>query len=360
MNSSTFTRATAACLAATAVLAFSCGGGGEAKRPSSHGEPLPVRAVEVASAAWTGGSVVSATVQAVRQAGPGTVLMGRVDRIVHREGDRVRAGAVLARIESREVVARVAQAEAGVAAARANEENARLMKERMVRLLAKDAAPRKGLDDAVAGYEAARAGRAAAEEAVAAARMYESYANVTAPFDGVVTSRRVEAGDMVAPGMPLFTVEDLSRMKVEAQIPESRLAGLGPGASVEVDVPGAGGGRSATVDAVLPAADPVTRTFTVRVVLDNSDGALRSGMFARLRLPSSGEAAPVVPRGSLVRSGPLTGVFVVEQGVARLRWLSLGEERGDEVRVLAGLRAGERVVADPPASLEDGRAVEVR
>jgi RND family efflux transporter MFP subunit len=285
-----------------------------------------------------------------------------VDRVLRREGDRVRSGEVLARVESREVTARLEQAEASVAAASAMERNARLMKERMGRLLAKQAATQKNLDDATAGYEAAAASLKAAEEGVRTARMYVAYSAVAAPFDGVVVERRVEEGDTAAPGMPLFVVEDTSRMKVEAQVPETALVGRRIGDPVEIEVDAAGGGvRRATLSEILPTADPRSRTRAVRALLDNSDGALRSGMFARMRLSGEEGKAVAVPETALVRRGPLTGVFVVDpREVARLRWVTLGEARDGRAEILTGLSAGERIVTEPPAGLEDGRRIEAR
>jgi hypothetical protein len=96
----------------------------------------------------------------------------------------------------------------------------------------------------------------------------------------------------------------------------------------------------------------------VRVVLDNTDGALRSGAFARLSLGEPAAPAVVVPEAALVRRGPLTGVFVVDDGgFARLRWLSPGAIRDGRVAILAGLAVGERYVEAPPAELADGRRV---
>ena len=147
-----------------------------------------------------------------------------------------------------------------------------------------------------------------------------------------------------------------------AQVPESALRGLSVGSPVEVVVDSAGvASRPGTLAEILPSADPRSRTFTVRAVLDNADGALRSGMFARLRLPGAEESRVAVAEGAVVRRGPLTGVFVVDEGgIARLRWITTGETREGRVEVLTGLSEGERVVTAPPASLEDGRRVEVR
>jgi RND family efflux transporter MFP subunit len=197
---------------------------------------------------------------------------------------------------------------------------------------------------------------------VKAARVAYGSAQVTAPFAGTVTEKRVEAGDTAAPGMPLFVVEDTSKMKVEASLPESSLAGLSVGRAVEVVVDSAGGGaRPGVLSEILPAGDPRSRTFTVRVVLDNADGALRSGMFARLMIEKGSRSALVVPGSALVRRGPLTGLFVADEaGVARLRWITAGETRDGKVEVLTGLKTGERFVQSPPASLEDGGKIEVK
>jgi cobalt-zinc-cadmium efflux system membrane fusion protein len=162
--------------------------------------------------------------------------------------------------------------------------------------------------------------------------------------------------------MPLFVVEDTSRMKIEAQVPETAIRGLAAGDPVEVEVNAAGDGvRRATLSEILPAADPRSRTFTVRALLDNADGTLRSGMFARLRLGGEEGKAVAVPETALVRRGPLTGVFVADgQDVVHLRWVTVGASRDGRVEVLTGLVAGERIATEPPAGLEDGRRVEAQ
>lgn len=357
-------RTLAAALAGIVVLLAAACGGGHEPPAREAGPPVAAPVATVGEIAWTGGLEVTAGIEPFRRATPGTVLMGRVEAILKAEGDRVRAGDVLARIASGDVAARRAQAEAGVAASRAMEENARRTRERMERLHARQAASDKNLEDAVAGHDAALAQLRAAEEGLLAAGVYVDYAAVKSPFDGVVTARNVEKGDMAAPGMPLFVVEDTARMKVVAQVAESGAAGLRAGAPAEVVVSSLGDEiRYGVVDEILPSADPRSRTFTVRVVLDNADGRLRSGMFARLRLPGkagSGASAVVVPEGAIVRRGPLTGVFLVDDGgIARLRWVTLGGSREGAFEVLTGLRAGERIVTAPPAELEDGRVVNV-
>ncbi len=346
-------------LATVAALSVSCGTPSGETRPETA-PPLSVAVETTASVPSSGGLEATGNVEAARRASPGTILAGRVTRIVKREGQRVRQGETLARVESGDVAARVAQAEAAVVGAQAAETNARLMRDRLERLVAKQAASPKSLEDAVAGHDAARANLHAAEEGVRAARVMLGYGEVRAPFDGVIEQRLVEEGDTASPGMPMFVVVDTARMKLEAALPESSARGLVAGRAVAVVVDGTdGASRDATLSEILPASDPATRTVTARVLLDNTDGALRPGMFARVRFPGDGPPIVFVPATAIVRRGPLTGVFVVDDNVAHLRWISLGASLNGRVEVASGLGAGERIVTAPAEELADGRRVEI-
>jgi RND family efflux transporter MFP subunit len=348
---------------AIALIAAACGGGGHAPDKT---DTRPVVAVQLGTALeeeWATGSEVTAGVLPLYRATPGTVLMGRVDRVMVEEGDRVRKGQTLAHIESRDVAAKLAQARAGVAAARAMEKNAKSMVDRMARLHSRKAASDKDLEDAEAGYEAAQANLEAAEEAVKVAEVYVDYSEVTAPFSGWVVEKRVEVGDMASPGMPLFVIDDISKVKIEAQVPESTASRLAIGDPVEIEFQG--DYFRGELSEMLPAADPRSRTFTVRALLDNPDGRLRPGMFARLRLDGEARPTVAVPTSAIVHKGPLTGVFVAvgldsERATAGLRWITLGRTRDGSVEVLTGLAAGERYVVEPTSQLRDGQPIEVR
>lgn len=345
------------------LTAVACGGGDHAPDRADTRPTIQVQLGTAAAEDWATGTEVTASVLPLLRATPGTVLMGRVDQVMVEEGDRVRKGQGLAHIESRDVSARLAQARAGVAAARAMERNAKSMYDRMARLHSRKAASDKDLEDAEAGYEAAQANLEVANEAVKVAEVYVEYSEVTAPFAGVVLEKLVEVGDMASPGMPLFVIDDVSKVKIEAQVPESTAAGLAIGAPVEIEFQGEY--FRGELSEVLPAADPRSRTFTVRALLDNLQGRLRPGMFARLRL--GGEALPTVavPATAIVHKGPLTGIFVADgsggdRPTAGLRWITLGRTRDGSVEVLTGLSAGERYVVEPTSQLRDGQPIEVR
>lgn len=217
------------------------------------------------------------------------------------------------------------------------------------------ATPKKNLDDARTGHARAQAAVQTAEASLKEIEVTLAYSAVRAPFDGVVTRKMTEAGDMATPGAPLLVVEDPSRMKVVARVSEGAIDALRIGGAAAVEIDAAGSRRlPCTVARVVPAADPASRTFDVEVVLDNADGRLRSGAFARLLIESGERRAVLVPKAGLVRQGQLEGVYVADGDVARLRWVRTGQDYGDRAEVLSGLSGGERIVVSDVDRLRDG------
>ena len=286
-------------------------------------------------------------------------VMGVIRSIAVREGALVRAGQVLVRIDDTDLSAAVAQAEAAVEAARAAEENAAVHRDRMRDLESRQAATRKNREDAEMGYSVAAAQRRQAESALAGARATLAYATITSPVGGIVAGRSAEEGDMAAPGMPILTLEEVARMKVEAALPETEAASIAQGTPVTVSFDAGGlAPRRAEVFELLPTADPATRTLLVRVLLDNADRSLRSGTFARLGIERGTRKALRVPRAALLERGALTGIYVAipENGgtLARLRWVRTGRSDGEQVEILGGLAEGERYVTSVTPDLTDG------
>lgn len=340
----------AAVLAAAAMLAASL-------VPLACGEPAPPEGVQARQA---GGAprlvrtVPVTTLAATGATAPGTVfareratLTARTSATVRslpiEEGAAVRAGQVVVRLEDDALRSALAAAEAARAAARTDAE-------RLARLLERRAAtPREA--------EAAGARAAGAVAEVAAARDAVAHAVLRAPFDGHLARRLVHQGDVVVPGQPLVEVEGDRGYELRAAVAGGEAAALAPGARVGVAVDGVGE-LAATVRAVSPAGDPGTQRFEVIADLEPAAG-LRSGLFARLLLaPAAAQPQELaVPASAVIARGGLTGVFVAEGGVARLRWIAPGERRGDLLAVRAGLAAGERVILDP-AGLQDGSPVD--
>jgi RND family efflux transporter MFP subunit len=261
-----------------------------------------------------------------------------------REGQRVARGQVLIALAAPDLQGALTAAEAGLAAAVAQEQRIRT-------LLAQRAATTAEQDQATAQ-------RAQAEAGVVAARTNLGYAQLRAPFSGTVRTRRVEPGDLVGPGQPLLDLEG-DALELSASLSEAEARGLSLGTNLPFEADGWKG--TATVTALTPGGDPVTHRRAVLAKVTHTAGVLRTGDFVRLQLPAtvrSGSRA-WVPRSALVERGDLTGVFLATDGRAVLRWISVGEAVGEGVAVRAGLKDGDRVV-DAPGALRDGQPVEVQ
>jgi RND family efflux transporter MFP subunit len=292
------------------------------------------------------GRVVAATVTARQRATLAARMSAAVVRLPFREGETVRSGQVVAQLADEAPRSALAAAEAALAAAGAD-------RERMERLLERGAATAQET-------ESARARAAAAAAEVGAARDALRYTALRAPFSGRLARRLVREGDVVSPGQPLVEIEGSEGFELRASVDAAAAAVIAPGMALPVEVDGLAGALTATVRALTPAADPGTHRFEVVADLPGVEG-LRSGLYGRLQLPAPAGAAEgghqlTIPAAAAFARGGLTGVFVVEEGVARLRWIAAGKSGGERLAVRAGLEPGERVVLDP-AGLADGDPV---
>jgi RND family efflux transporter MFP subunit len=215
------------------------------------------------------------------------------------------------------------------------------------------------LKQAEAAVKAAQSNVRQARAAVDAARVARMDAKVTAPFEGRVTAKLVDAGDLAAPGKPLIVMERIGGYRVDLEVPESYAHLIRAGQPVAVRVPAAGPAVLAgTVEVVVPAADPRSRTSVVQVGVPSSE-TLRSGMFARADLTVAERPQMRLPVSAIVQKGQLTGVFIVDKNdTARFRLVRIGRSVGDQVDVISGLSPGTRLVAAPPLQLANGSAVE--
>jgi RND family efflux transporter MFP subunit len=288
---------------------------------------------------------VVGTVRAQRRATLEARVSGRIDQMPVLLGQAVKAGTLVARLDASEIKARLDQAEAG-------RQQAERDSKRIAALFNQQAATR-------AEYDAANSRSQLAQAAVAEAQALMSYVEVLAPFDGVVTKKWADLGDLALPGKPLVELEDPARLQLEADLPEAVAGRVQPEAKLSVRVDAQPGELLATVKEMAPAADPVSRTLRVKLDLPSADG-LRSGQFARLRVPTGESRWLRVPAAAVVGRGQLEIVFVVVDQRARLRLVKTGRLIGGEVEVLAGLEAGESVVVQGAAALTDGQRVETR
>lgn len=321
------------------VLAAGCALG--ADTPEAHAPKGEARPELVA----VQDSMVPSTIEASGVAAPmaqatlSTRLMGAVTAVLVHEGDQVREGQVLLRLDTRDLEAKATQAQAGLVAAEAQADDAERYAVRIRALYADSAAPKALLDGAEAGLARARAGVAAAQGAGTELAAVAQYGVLRAPFAGVVTRRWVDPGAFAAPGAPLLTVEDSRRLRITITTTPAVAHTLRPGTSIEARI------EDAPAVAVIEGAVPVMGggLYTVNAIVQDRDGRFPSGGAATLFLPVGRHRGIFVPRAAVARQGDLTGVRIWTGERAELRWVRLGAERGDLVEVLSGLRGDESV-----------------
>ncbi len=293
---------------------------------------------------------VSGVAQAVQQSTLSTKIMGTVVAVTAVEGAPVQAGQVLVRIDARELNAKRAQVQASQAAAEAVLQDARVQAARLRSLYADSAAPKAQLDAAETGLARAEAGMEAARAAGQELEAVAGYSEVRAPFSGRLTRRFVDAGAFAAPGAPLVTVEDASRLRLSAWAAPEAVRGYHAGDSIRATVEDSA--VAATIEGIVPAGRG--NLVQVNALVPNPGRGLPSGAAATLLLVRGRRAAVLVPQDAIVRQGDLTGVYLVTPAGNELRWVRLGQPAGNLVEVAAGLAAGDRVII-PQADLGGGR-----
>ncbi|HSP20650.1 MAG TPA: efflux RND transporter periplasmic adaptor subunit [Myxococcaceae bacterium] len=319
------------------LLLSACSGGhppAAPELPAAKVQLLP--AGEIGERTW-----VPATVSAVDHAVLATRVSARVAELTVNEGARVRRGDVLVRLSDDDVRATVKAAESqrGVAESQVR---------RIEALRAASAATASELD-------AAMTARADAVARVETARATLADTVLRAPFDAVVQRKWVSRGALVGPGAPLVELDGTS-LELTGTLSEPEAAGLAVGAEVPFRVGTVAG--TATLVALSTGGDALSHRSGFRARPAKDAPALRSGDFGRIGLTGGGGPRRAVPRAAVVQRGDLSGVFVLADGRAALRWLRFGEPEGDQLPVLAGLTPGDRVIA-VPANLRDGQRVEV-
>lgn len=198
-----------------------------------------------------------------------------------------------------------------------------------------------------------------AEEGVRSAEIMAGYAEIRAPFAGMVIDKTVQPGNLAAPGVPLLTLERRGEYRLEASVDESLLASIRPGTPVAVTLDALNRRIDARVTDVVPTIDPAARAFLVKIDLPAAPD-LRSGLFGRAAFAVGSRRVLAVPADAIRTRGQLQWVFVADQGTARLRMVTTGAERDGRREVLSGLAAGESIIYPVTADLSDGAKVEVR
>ena len=317
---------------------------------------VQVPTLTVGSGTATSVFALEGTLQAQQQATVSSQTAGRVLALAVKAGDRVVAGQWLVRIDDRDLQLGVAGGDAGVAQAQALLVQAEQNASRTRELRSQGFLSTAALDTAAAQLRAAQAALQQAQAGRNQAALARGHANVTAPFAGVVLATQVDVGDLATPGRALLTLYSPGRLRAVVQVPASRTA-LARGATrVDITLPG-GQPIEAASRTELPGTDGVSQTVEWRLDLPAAAATqLQPGQPVQVRFvgaaavggsASAATAGLSIPSTSVLRRGELSAVYAVQGERFVLKAVRLGVAQGDSVPVLAGLKAGERIAADP-------------
>ncbi|WP_298370504.1 efflux RND transporter periplasmic adaptor subunit [uncultured Lutibacter sp.] len=306
----------------------------------------------------------SGKVEAVQNANLSTRMMGYVTNVHVKVGQKVTKGQLLVSINSADINAQKAQVNASIAEAEAALKNAEKDYNRFKALFEEKSASQKEMDDITANYEMAKARLEAATQMKNQVNAQLSYSNITSPFSGVVTGKFINKGDMANPGMPLISVETPGKFQVMAMVPENEITSIKNGATANVLIKSTNDIIKGKVTEVSSSAKNTGGQYMVKVLLEESDVKLLSGMFASVQFSSSNSnksSAILIPTTSIIYRGELRGVYVVsESNTALLRWLRLGKEFGDYTEVLSGLSPNDKFVLTAEGKLVNGAKLNIQ
>jgi membrane fusion protein, multidrug efflux system len=322
----------------------------------------PENVVVIAAQEIRTGPTLSGAIEAERQATVRAELPAAVLETYAEPGQRVPAGAVLARLDDTAIRDQELSARASVATARSANDIARRELERAETLFKAGAIAERDLERARNGALAAQTQLANAQALHASAQKQQARTRVAAPFAGVVSARQANAGDVVSPGTALFTIVDPSTMRLEASVPASALSSVRVGLPVEFTVSGYASRRfTGRVTRVNPTADPATRQVRIIATIPNAGAALVSGLFAEGRVASETHTAPVVPQGAIDERGLRPSVMRIRNGKVERVEVDLGlrDAQTEMIEVTAGIVAGDTVLLGTARGLSPGTPVKV-
>lgn len=329
-----------------ATLLVFAGCGRRSKNAASESLPtITVQAQGVESKGRVATEEVVGTVRAKLHAVIEAKVSGKIEQMLVVPGQNVKAGELLVQLDAHEVQAQLDQALAVRQQAESDLKRATdLFKQNIL---------------SPSEFDAAQSKFHVADAAATAAKTSLDYTRVMAPFDGVITRKDADVGDLAVPGKPLLEMEDPRHLRLEADVPEALVDKIALGDKLPVRIGVLETNLEGAVSEIAPSADPDSRTFLVKLDLSSVPG-LRAGQFGRVAVPVGETSALRVPVSAVLQRGEMELVFVVVNGHVQMRIVKTGERVGNEVELVSGVDAGEQVVVDGVAKLMDGQPVTIK
>jgi RND family efflux transporter MFP subunit len=281
-------------------------------------------------------------------------------------GARVRKGQLLAEIETPEVDQQLAQARSNLSTAEANLKLAEITKNRYQGLLKTHAVAQQDVDNAVGTYNANKAIVGANQANVQQFQALKSFQRIYAPFDGVITARNTDIGDLINSGntgnvkTDLFHISQPGKLRVYVNVPEEYSRGVKPGMTAQLSLAEFPDRQfQGVLVRTAEAINLTTRTLLVEVAVDNPTGTLLTGSYAEvhLKVPDT-NATYLIPVNTLIFRSEGLHVGVVKDGKVVLTPVTAGRDLGNAIEIVAGLNAGDQIIVNPPDSIVSGQAVQ--
>jgi len=311
----------------------------------------------------------SGQIEASQTVNISTRIMGFITAINVKVGDHVNKGQLLVSISNDDIKAKRAQTDAMISEAEASYNNAKKDQDRFNNLYKQQSASAKELDNINLQYNSAKSRLEAAKQMRNEVSAMMSYAQLTAPFSGIVSQKMMDAGSMASPGMPILTIEQAGVLQVSASVPENNIQQLQLGSNATVQIQSADKTFQSTISQINPSSQFTGGQFIVKIKIpESAQKGLYAGMYANINIPlknaintTTNEDAVLVPLTAIENKNQLTGLFTVSSNNhAILRWVRLGKTYGDKVEVLSGLEKKENFIISAEGKLFNGASVKTK
>lgn len=287
---------------------------------------------------------IMGNVNAAQKAAISSRISGNIVVVNVVPGSRVAKGDILLEINAGEISAKLLKAKAELDQASRN-----LKREK--KLFSQKATTSESVKDLEDIQRIAEAGYKEAKTML-------GYTSISAPFDGLVTRKLIDVGDLATPGKPLLYLEDDKNLRINVDIPETVAQNTYLDMQLQVSVPAAHLETPGRISEISPSADPVSRTVPMKIVLDSTD-QIKSGQFARVILPGEKMKTLIIPRSAISTFGQLERVFIVSGNRARMRLVRTGKDYSQGVEIVSGLSAGDVLIIDSSETIHDGQKVHI-
>lgn len=332
-------------------------------------KPIEVTTSSIQSESTDQSFTVTGQIEAAHSTNVATRIMGYITKVYVKAGDRVKAGQLLFTVNSTDIQAKQSQVDAMLKQAEAAFQVAQKDYDRYTHLFKQNSASTKELEQITLQYQSAKANVEAAKGMQHEVKAQLAYANVVAPFSGIVTQKLADEGSLANPGMPIVTIEQEGSLQITANVPETEIASLAIGDMATITIEAANKQFQAKLIQINPSSQFTGGQYVIKLNIPAQElKGLLAGMYTSINIEakkatikSTTSGSILVPKAALVFKDQLVGVYTISaQNTALLRWLRIGKTQGDQVEVLSGLANNEKYIIKANGNLYNGAKVNIQ